>query len=514
MSKAHHDIGNAAGKVAGGLQKVVHASSLAGDGVSDYGAVGGGCELAIRELLLRRAFCGRGCVVKEHGHSHGADAARDGRDPRGDFLDRRIVSVADQAPAALAGGIVDPVRADIDDDSPGTDHCRGEGIRSAGGHDNDIRFASMAGKPDRAGVADRDGGVRALCLVRKEDRERPADEGGAADHDHVFAGRVDARMFEQAEYAVRGAGERTVHFSPEETAKIDGVKAVDILGRVNSVDDDAFIDVWGQGKLGQDGMEARVAIKRVDLPEEVVLGNGGGEAERLSIDANFGAGSGFARDVADGGGVFADEHRRQTRGDTFGAQGFDAPGNFGPNFRGDRFAVDDPGAHRERVPRRPQKHETGGSRRIPGVARKLAVGVDIIEIDRVADVIRRHGDRFLERVYTADEIAYCRGRISELAARFAAKEAVMKALGTGIRGVGWRDIEVLPNRRGKPLVFLYGRGAKRAQHIRMSGLEVSLTHSKVYAIASVVGERELTEEEDFPRLGERARAMVREEGLR
>ena len=148
------------------------------------------------------------------------------------------------------------------------------------------------------------------------------------------------------------------------------------------------------------------------------------------------------------------------------------------------------------------------------MATKFAVGIDIIEIDRVADVIARHGDRFLNRVYTADELTHCRGRISELAARFAAKEAVMKALGTGIRGVGWRDIEVLPNRRGKPLVFLYGRGADRAEKISLRGLEVSLTHSKLYAIASVVGERSLSELEDSPRRGDNALRLVREKGLR
>jgi holo-[acyl-carrier protein] synthase len=148
------------------------------------------------------------------------------------------------------------------------------------------------------------------------------------------------------------------------------------------------------------------------------------------------------------------------------------------------------------------------------MATKFAVGIDIIEIDRVADVIARHGDRFLNRVYTPDEIAHCRGRVSELAARFAAKEAVMKALGTGIRGVGWRDIEILPNRRGKPLIFLYGRGASRAEKIQLRGLEVSLTHSKEYAIASVVGERELSEIEDTPRRGESALRLIREKGLR
>lgn len=148
------------------------------------------------------------------------------------------------------------------------------------------------------------------------------------------------------------------------------------------------------------------------------------------------------------------------------------------------------------------------------MATKFAVGIDIIEIDRVADVLARHGDRFLERIYTPDEVRHCRGRIGELAARFAAKEAVMKALGTGVRGIRWREIETLPNRRGKPLVFLYGNAAERARKIELRGLEISLTHSKLYAIASVVGERALTELEDTPRFGESALALIASEGLR
>ena len=146
--------------------------------------------------------------------------------------------------------------------------------------------------------------------------------------------------------------------------------------------------------------------------------------------------------------------------------------------------------------------------------RKYAHGIDIIEIERIADVVARHGDRFLNRIYTEDEIAHCRGRIPELAARFAAKEAVMKALGTGVRGVGWRDIEVLPNRRGKPLVFLYGRGAKRAEEIELRALEISLTHSNELAMASVVGERALTELEDTPRRGDAALRLIKDKGLR
>ena len=147
----------------------------------------------------------------------------------------------------------------------------------------------------------------------------------------------------------------------------------------------------------------------------------------------------------------------------------------------------------------------------------VSVGLDLARIDRFEKVHARHGDRLLERLFTDGERAYCDRRASRMASyagRFAVKEAVMKALGTGVRGVGWRDIEVLPNRRGKPLVFLYGRGAARAEKIQLRGLEVSMTHSRDYAIASVVGERELTELEDTPRRGEAALRLIREKGLR
>ena len=101
--------------------------------------------------------------------------------------------------------------------------------------------------------------------------------------------------------------------------------------------------------------------------------------------------------------------------------------------------------------------------------------------------LERFGERFLERVYSPVEAAFCRGRVHELAARFAAKEAVMKALGTGARGVAWREIEVLPNRRGKPLVYLHGRARERAERIGLEGLDVSMSHSREYAVAFVVG---------------------------
>ncbi len=120
----------------------------------------------------------------------------------------------------------------------------------------------------------------------------------------------------------------------------------------------------------------------------------------------------------------------------------------------------------------------------------FCAGIDVIEIDRVKMTLARHPERFLRRVFTDLEIAYCRGRVRELAVRFAAKEATMKALGTGVRGVGWRDIEVLADRRGKPFVYLHGRAAERARAIGMGQAEVSLTHSEDLAFAFVVAPRD------------------------
>ena len=99
-----------------------------------------------------------------------------------------------------------------------------------------------------------------------------------------------------------------------------------------------------------------------------------------------------------------------------------------------------------------------------------------------------YGDRFLKRIYTDGEIEYCRGRAPQLASRFAAKEAVMKALGTGIRGVGWRDVEVTRKRGMAPDIKLHGRAQKRASQIGLKGLAISLSHSKEFAVASVIGE--------------------------
>ena len=116
----------------------------------------------------------------------------------------------------------------------------------------------------------------------------------------------------------------------------------------------------------------------------------------------------------------------------------------------------------------------------------LSTGIDIIEIHRIARALDRWGDRFQERVYTPAEIVFCRGRVSDLAVRFAGKEAISKALGTGLIGISWREMEILPDRLGKPLVILHGRALTRAQTIGLSQFAISLSHSQEYAVASVV----------------------------
>ena len=117
----------------------------------------------------------------------------------------------------------------------------------------------------------------------------------------------------------------------------------------------------------------------------------------------------------------------------------------------------------------------------------LTTGVDIIEIERIQRALERWGDRFLRRIYTEDEAAYCRGRPPNLAGRFAAKEAAMKALGTGLRGVGWKDIEVIRNQAGAPSVLLHGRAKVRAETLGVREMSLSLSHSRNYAVAFVVG---------------------------
>ncbi len=121
----------------------------------------------------------------------------------------------------------------------------------------------------------------------------------------------------------------------------------------------------------------------------------------------------------------------------------------------------------------------------------LTIGVDVVEIKRIQAAVARHGDRFLARVFTEAELAYCHGRAPELAARFAAKEAVSKALGVGIQhpeGICWREINVISDARGKPSVQLLDRAAERAGELGLGTFALSLSHTHDYAVAMFVAE--------------------------
>jgi len=116
----------------------------------------------------------------------------------------------------------------------------------------------------------------------------------------------------------------------------------------------------------------------------------------------------------------------------------------------------------------------------------ITSGIDVIEIERIEAAVDRWGERFLQRIYTDAEQAYCRGKSRRLAGRFAAKEAASKALGVGVRHIRWRDIEILPDARGKPTLSLHGRAATVADRLGLTGFEVSITHSRADAIAVVI----------------------------
>jgi holo-[acyl-carrier protein] synthase len=119
----------------------------------------------------------------------------------------------------------------------------------------------------------------------------------------------------------------------------------------------------------------------------------------------------------------------------------------------------------------------------------VGTGIDIVEIERIAHSIARYGDRFLTRVFTPAEIAYCRRKqkfAESFAARFAAKEAGAKALGTGIQyGVTWKELEVQRSPGSRPTLHFSGRAREIADKLKVAHISLSLTHTNTLAMASV-----------------------------
>ena len=120
----------------------------------------------------------------------------------------------------------------------------------------------------------------------------------------------------------------------------------------------------------------------------------------------------------------------------------------------------------------------------------ISSGVDIVEVERIDRAIIRHGQRFFQRLYTSNELVDSGGRTPALAARFAAKEAVAKALGTGIGDVGWKEIEIIKGPHKEPLLHLSGRAEEIASELKIIAWSISLSHTHEHAVAVAIALRQ------------------------
>jgi holo-[acyl-carrier protein] synthase len=141
------------------------------------------------------------------------------------------------------------------------------------------------------------------------------------------------------------------------------------------------------------------------------------------------------------------------------------------------------------------------------------LGIDIVKVERIAAAIARFGQRFADRVLTPREQRYVRQRPETFAGRWAAKESVSKVLGLGVRGVGWKDIEVERLPTGQPNIILHGRAAQRAEQLGMGRIAVSISHEAEFAVAVAFGVRSAGGKYVFPldidaRLDDRERALL------
>src|SRR4051794_7579650 len=141
------------------------------------------------------------------------------------------------------------------------------------------------------------------------------------------------------------------------------------------------------------------------------------------------------------------------------------------------------------------------------------LGIDIVKVDRIRAALERFGDRFSNRVLTPSERRYVRARPETFAGRWAAKEAVSKVLGLGVRGIGWKDIEVERLPTGQPAIRLHGRAAQRADQLGMGRIALSITHESEFAVAIAFGVRTAGGRYVFPldieeRLDDRERRLL------
>ncbi len=123
----------------------------------------------------------------------------------------------------------------------------------------------------------------------------------------------------------------------------------------------------------------------------------------------------------------------------------------------------------------------------------FGIGIDLIEVDRLRRSVEKFGDKFLNRIFTDNEIKYCQTKSNSYqhyAVRFAAKEALLKAIGTGLRaGITWHQIEIINDTQGKPSIITYGECHKILQKLDIKNIELSLSHTKHHGVAVVILEQ-------------------------
>lgn len=137
--------------------------------------------------------------------------------------------------------------------------------------------------------------------------------------------------------------------------------------------------------------------------------------------------------------------------------------------------------------------ESSSSPAVPGAFSIVGLGTDIVEIVRIGQMIQRHGERFLTRVYTSDEIQYCQRRkqaFQHFAGRWAAKEAVLKTLGTGfVKGIGFVDVEIRSQRSGAPVIVMHGGARDFAESLGIDEVLITMSHCRAYATATAIAVR-------------------------
>jgi hypothetical protein len=290
-------------------------------------------------------LCSLEGVDEEHGSGHGADAAGDGGDGAGDFFDGFEVDVSSEAVADALAGVIDAVRADIDDDGAWADHVGGDEVAAAGGGDEDVGFAGNGGEVRGAGVCDGDGGIGTGGFGGKHEGEWAADESGATDDDNVLAGGVDVGAEEQL-LDPGGGGRDEARRSLDEEAEAGRAEAVGVFQRAEGGVDDDVVDGARDGFLDDDAIDVIIGVEVLDDGEKLVLGGGGWERLSGAGHADFSAVALLEPNVGGGGGIVADEDSGEVwRTASGGDEGGNLGGDFSADLCGDRVAIDNVGGH-------------------------------------------------------------------------------------------------------------------------------------------------------------------------